>query len=214
MPKRPPDNPEDPAQKKIPSTPTLKGLAKIARDCKACDLWKRGTQTVFGEGAPHSKVMFVGEVPGDQEDRAGKPFVGPAGVLLDRALVEAGIDRSKAYVTNAVKHFNWEPRGKRRIHKKPSASEISACRPWLLAEIARLRPAVIVCLGATAAQTLLGKDFRVTQHRGEFIASELAPHVAATIHPSAILRAPDEPTRHEEMKKFVADLRKIAKLIT
>ena len=214
MPKRVPGNPEDPAQKKIPSTPTLPGLAKISKDCKACDLWRRGTQTVFGEGETNSKVMFVGEVPGDQEDRAGKPFVGPAGNLLDKALIEAGIDRSKVYVTNAVKHFNWEPRGKRRIHKKPNAAEIAACRPWLDAEIARLRPKVIVCLGATAAQALLGKTFRVTQHRGEFIESALAPYVAATVHPSSILRAPDDAARHEEMKRFVADLKKIAKVIS
>jgi uracil-DNA glycosylase family protein len=213
MPRRTQGNSEDPAQGKIPSTPTLEGLAKIAKDCKACDLWQRSTQTVFGEGKPDSKVMLVGEVPGDQEDRAGKPFVGPAGQLLDKALVEAGIDRSKVYVTNAVKHFNWEPRGKRRIHKKPSAAEIAACRPWLDAEIARLRPKVIVCLGATASQALLGREFRVTQHRGEFIESSLAPYVAATIHPSSILRAPDEDTRREEMKRFIADLKKIAKVI-
>jgi uracil-DNA glycosylase len=213
MPKHTAGNPDDPAQKKIPSTPTLPGLAKISKNCKACDLWQRGTQIVFGEGEPDAKVMFVGEVPGDQEDLAGKPFVGPAGALLDKALIEAGIDRSKTYVTNAVKHFNWEPRGKRRIHKKPNAAEIAACRPWLDAEIDRLKPEVIVCLGATAAQALLGKDFRVTQHRGEFVDSPLAPHVAATVHPSSILRAPDEETRHEEMKRFVADLKKIAKVI-
>jgi uracil-DNA glycosylase len=206
--------PEDRAQKKIASTATLQGLAKIAKDCKACDLWKRGTQTVFGEGKSDSTVMFVGEVPGDQEDLAGKPFVGPAGMLLNKALVEAGIDRSKAYVTNAVKHFNWKPRGKRRIHKKPSHAEIAACRPWLNAEIARLQPKVIVCLGATAAQALLGKDFRVTRHRGEFIESSLAQYITATVHPSAILRSPDEQTRHEEMNRFVADLKKIAKVIS
>jgi uracil-DNA glycosylase len=193
---------------------TLPGLAKIARDCHACELWKRATQTVFGEGQPHSKVMLVGEVPGDQEDRAGKPFVGPAGSLLNRALEEAGIDRSKVYVTNAVKHFSWEERGKRRIHKKPTAAEIAACRPWLQAEIAVLQPKVIVCLGATAAQTLLGRDFRVTQRRGEFVKSGLAPFVAATIHPSAILRAPDDDTRHQELQRFIADLRKIAKVIS
>lgn len=214
MPKSIRGNPGDPAQSKIPSTRTLEGLARIASDCKACDLWKRGTQTVFGEGEPDSKVMFVGEVPGDQEDLAGKPFVGPAGKLLDTALSEAGIDRSKVYVTNAVKHFNWEPRGKRRIHKKPSSSQIAACRPWLDAEIARLRPRVIVCLGATASQALFGKEFRVTQHRGEFIESSLAPYVTATVHPSSILRAPDDETRHEEMRRFVADLKKIAKVIS
>jgi uracil-DNA glycosylase family protein len=214
MPKRTRKNPDDSAQKKIPSTPTLAGLAKIAKNCKACELWKRGTQTVFGEGKPDAKVMFVGEVPGDQEDLAGKPFVGPAGNLWNKALAEAGIDRSKTYVTNAVKHFNWEPRGKRRIHKKPSAGEIAACRPWLDAEIARLKPELIVCLGATAAKALLGKDFRVTQHRGEFIDSPLAPHVAATVHPSSILRAADKAARQQEMERFVADLKKIAKLIS
>jgi len=213
MPKRALGEAQNDAQKKIPSTPTLPGLAKLSRNCKACDLWKRATQTVFGEGKADSKVMLVGEVPGDQEDRAGKPFVGPAGNLLNKALLEAGIDREKVYVTNAVKHFNWEERGKRRIHKKPSEREIRACRPWLDAEIERLRPEVIICLGATAAQALLGKDFRVTQHRGEFIDSDLAPHVAATVHPSAILRAPDDETRHEEMKRFVEDLKKVAKVI-
>jgi uracil-DNA glycosylase len=206
--------PHDPAQARISATPTLEGLARIAKNCRACDLWKRGTHIVFGEGKADSTVMLVGEVPGDQEDLSGKPFVGPAGQLLNRALAEAGIDRSQAYVTNAVKHFNWEPRGKRRIHKKPSASEIAACRPWLDAEIARLRPKVIVCLGATAAQALLGREFRVTRHRGEFIKSPLAQYVAATIHPSAILRAPDEETRHQEMIRFVADLKRIAEVIS
>jgi uracil-DNA glycosylase family protein len=205
---------EDAAQKKIGLTPTLKGLAEIAKDCRACDLWKRGTQVVFGEGKTSSTVMFIGEVPGDQEDRAGKPFVGPAGQLLDKALAEAGIDRAKVYVTNAVNHFNWEPRGKRRIHKKPRASEIAACRPWLDAEISRLKPAVIVCLGATAAQAVLGNKFRVTQHRGEFIDSLLAPRVMATVHPSSILRAPDDETRHEETRRFVADLKLISPLIS
>jgi uracil-DNA glycosylase len=214
MPKCTLGNPDDPAQKKIPSTPSLQGLAKLSKNCKACDLWKRGTQTVFGEGEPDAKVMFVGEVPGDQEDLAGKPFVGPAGNLLDKAFAEAGIDRSKIYVTNAVKHFNWEPRGKRRIHKKPSATEIAACRPWLDAEIDRLKPRAIVCLGATAAQALLGKEFRVTQHRSEFIDSPLAPYVTATVHPSSILRAPDDKTRHEEMRRFIADLKKVAKAIS
>jgi DNA polymerase len=154
--------------------------------------------------------MFVGEQPGDQEDRAGKPFVGPAGRLLDDALAEAGIDRTKVFVTNAVKHFKWEPSGKRRLHKKPNAREIAACRPWLDAEIAALRPRVIVCLGATAAQALLGRDFRVTQQRGEFVPSPLAPLVMATVHPSSILRAPDDDTRHLEMRRFIADLKKVA----
>lgn len=177
-------------------------MREAAKSCKNCDLWKLGTQTVFGEGAEHSKLILVGEQPGDQEDQAGKPFVGPAGKLLDNALVEAGIDRKKVYVTNAVKHFKWESRGKRRIHKKPNAAEIAA-----------IRLKVIVCLGATAAQALLGKDFRVTQHRGEFVESALAPYVAATVHPSSILRAPDENARHEEMARFVADLKKIARVL-
>ena len=194
----------------IPAKATLPELREAAKSCKNCDLWKLGTQTVFGEGAAHSKLMLVGEQPGDQEDLAGQPFVGPAGKLLDTALDEAGIDRKKVYVTNAVKHFKWEPRGQRRIHKKPNAAEIAACRPWLDVEIAAIQPKIIVCLGATAAQALLGKDFRVTQHRGEFVESTLAPRVAATVHPSSILRAPDENTRHEEMARFIADLKKIA----
>ena len=205
--------PEDAAQQKIPVTRTLPGLARLVQDCKACDLWERGRQAVFGEGPADSRVIFVGEVPGDQEDLAGKPFVGPAGKLLDSALADAGIDRAKIYVTNAVKHFNWEARGKRRIHKKPKAAEIAACRPWLDAEIERVHPQVIVCLGATAAQALLGRDFRVTHHRGEFVQSPLAPYVTATIHPSAILRAPDDATRHEEMARLISDLKKVAKVM-
>ena len=192
---------------------SLEELAQEAKHCKACDLWKRGTQTVFGEGGAYAKVMFVGEQPGNQEDLDGKPFVGPAGKLLDAALEEAGVDRAKVYVTNAVKHFKWEPRGKRRIHKKPNAIEIAACRQWLDAEIAALQPKVIVCLGATAAQALLGREFRVTQHRGEFLKSPLAPYMMATVHPSSILRAPDDDTRHDEMKRFIADLKKISKLV-
>jgi uracil-DNA glycosylase len=197
----------------FPPHASLEELARTAKDCKACDLWKRATQTVFGEGGAQVKVMLVGEQPGNQEDLEGKPFVGPAGKLLDAALVEAGIDRTKVYVTNAVKHFKWEPRGKRRIHKKPNAAEIAACRPWLDGEIAALQPKVIVCLGATAAQALLERDFRVTQHRGEFVKSPLAAFVMATVHPSSILRAPDEETRREEMKRFIQDLKKIAKLV-
>src|ERR1700686_3768267 len=166
---------------------SLDELREAAKSCKNCDLWTLATQTVFGEGAAHSKVMLVGEQPGDQEDQAGTPFVGPAGKLLDTALVEAGIDRKKVYLTNAVKHFKWEPRGNRRIHKKPNAAEIAACRTWLDSEIAAIRPQVIVCLGATAAQALLGKDFRVTQHRGELMKSSLAPFIMATVHPSSIL---------------------------
>jgi uracil-DNA glycosylase family protein len=197
----------------FPMHASLEELTKAAKDCKACDLWKRGTQTVFGEGSSHAKVMLVGEQPGNQEDLEGKPFVGPAGKLLDTALLAAGIDRAKVYVTNAVKHFKWEPRGKRRIHKKPNAAEVAACRPWLDGEIAALQPKVIVCLGATAAQALLGRDFRVTQHRGEFLKSPLAPYLMATVHPSSILRAPDDETRQEEMKRFVQDLKKIAKIL-
>jgi uracil-DNA glycosylase len=197
----------------VPPKPTLPKLREAAAGCKACDLWLRGTQTVFGEGSQHAKVMFVGEQPGDKEDLAGRPFVGPAGAVLDKALAEAGIDRNEIYVTNAVKHFKWEPRGKRRIHKKPNSLEIAACRPWLDSEIAVTKPQVVVCLGATAAQALLGRNFKVTQHRGEFVASELAPFVTATVHPSSILRAPDDDTRHEEMRKFIEDLKKVANVL-
>lgn len=202
---------ESPPRPLIPMNRTLEAVRQDAMSCKACDLWRSGTQTVFGGGAARPKVMFIGEQPGNQEDIEGKPFVGPAGKLLDTALEEAGIDRSKTYVTNAVKHFKWEPRGKRRIHKKPNAAEIRACRPWLDAEISMLKPQVIVCLGATAAQALLGKDFRVTQHRGELLKSKLAPILMATVHPSSILRAPDDETRHSEMRRFVEDLKRIAK---
>jgi len=173
---------------------------------------KTFTALVFGEGPPHSKIMLVGEQPGNVEDALGRPFVGPAGQLMNRLLSEAGVDRKKIYVTNAVKHFKWEPRGKRRIHKKPSVSETAACRPWLEAEIAALRPTIIVCLGATAAQTLLGQEFRVTQHRGEFIESSLAPYVMAIPHPSSILRAPDKKTREQQEREFVRDMRQVAKL--
>jgi DNA polymerase len=197
----------------IPERPALEKLRIAAVGCTACPLWKTGTQTVFGEGSKHAKVIFIGEQPGNDEDLAGKPFVGPAGKLLDRALEEAGIDRDEVYVTNAVKHLKWEPKGKRRIHKKPNAREIAACRPWLDAELDLLKPEVVVCLGATAAQALLGKDFRVSQQRGEFVDSPLAKHVTATVHPSSILRAPDDEARREEMKRFVADLKKIAKVI-
>jgi DNA polymerase len=176
-------------------------------------LWKTGTQTVFGEGSRDAKVIFVGEQPGNDEDLAGKPFVGPAGKLLDKALVEAGIQRDEVYVTNAVKHFKWELKGKRRIHKKPSGREIAACRPWLESELDVLKPEVLVCLGATAAQALLGKEFRVSQRRGEFVESPLADHVVATVHPSSILRAPDDETRHAEMARFIDDLKKVAKVI-
>lgn len=196
----------------IPIHPTLESLRDAAARCQACDLWKRGTQTVFGEGAANARIMFVGEQPGNEEDLAGHPFVGPAGRLLDRALEEAGIDRSLAYVTNVVKHFKWEPRGKRRIHAKPSWSELAACRPWLEAELAVVQPRVLVCLGATAAQSLLGKQFRVTQHRGEWVESDLAERVTATIHPSAILRAGDR--REAELDAFVEDLRLVASILS
>jgi uracil-DNA glycosylase len=194
----------------IPERPTIVKLRDVARDCRACDLYKRGTQTVFGEGPTKAEVMFVGEQPGDAEDIAGHPFVGPAGRLLDKALEEAGIDRSRVYVTNVVKHFKWEPRGKRRIHAKPNGAEIAACRPWLETEIALVKPRILVALGATAAQALLGKSFKVTQHRGKFVDSSLAPRVIATVHPSSILRAPDEASRHAEMKRFVQDLARVA----
>src|SRR6185369_7115839 len=190
----------------IPTRLSLPRLQKAAHNCRACPLWKTGTQTVFGEGSLHAKVILVGEQPGNDEDLAGKPFVGPAGKLLDKALVEAGIKRDEVYVTNVVKHFKWEPKGKRRIHKKPSGKEIAACRPWLEAELEVLKPKVLVCLGATAAQALLGKDFKVSKRRGEFVDSELAEHVIATVHPSSILRAQDDKTRREEMKAFVEDL--------
>src|ERR687895_1969980 len=172
-----------------PATRSLEDLRIAAAECRACDLWRTGTQTVFGEGRKRAEVMMVGEQPGDREDIEGKPFVGPAGRLLDNALAEAGIDRKLAYVTNAVKHFKWTPRGKRRIHQKPNWAEIAACRPWLDAELAVVKPQVLVCLGATAAQALLGRQFRVTQHRGEKIESDLAAVVMATVHPSSILRS-------------------------
>jgi uracil-DNA glycosylase family protein len=197
---------------RFPKAKSIAELAEQAEDCKNCDLWKTGTQTVFGEGSSRAKIMMIGEQPGNQEDIEGKPFVGPAGKLLDRLLEEAGVDRKKVYVTNAVKHFKWEPRGKRRIHKKPNAKEIAACRSWLDAEMAVIKPQVIVCLGATAAQAILGKAFRVTQQRGEFVESPLAPYVMATVHPSAILRAPDENERHAQERMFVEDMKKIAKL--
>jgi uracil-DNA glycosylase family protein len=196
----------------VPERPTLPKLREAAVTCKACDLWKTGTQTVFGEGAQKSEVMLVGEQPGDYEDREGRPFVGPAGQLLDRALEEAGIDRRLAYVTNVVKHFKWQARGKRRIHQKPNWAEMAACRPWLDAELQVVKPTVLVCLGATAAQALLGRDFRVTRQRGELVDSPLAPNVLATVHPSSILRA-DEADRDAEMAAFVSDLRKVAALL-
>jgi DNA polymerase len=196
----------------LPAELTLPALRAAADGCRGCPLWRDATQTVFGEGAARSDVMLVGEQPGDREDVAGRPFVGPAGRLLDEALEEAGIDRTRAYVTNVVKHFKWQARGKRRIHAKPAWAEIAACRPWLDAELAAVGPKVLVCLGATAAQALLGRDFRVTKQRGTPVDSTLAPHVVATIHPSAILRA-DPETRELERAAFVDDLRVVAKLV-
>jgi uracil-DNA glycosylase len=195
----------------VPPAPTLPKLVDAAAGCKACHLWQLGTQTVFGEGAATSALMFVGEQPGDQEDLAGRPFVGPAGKLLDRALEEAGIDREQVYVTNVVKHFKWEPRGKRRIHAKPNWAEMMACKPWLDAELAVVQPRVLVCLGATAAQALLGRQFKVSRQRGELVDSPLAPYVTATVHPSSILRARDD--REAELAAFVGDLRKVATLL-
>jgi uracil-DNA glycosylase len=201
------------AEPYVPADPSLPKLRKASQECRGCPLWERGTQTVFGDGAATAQVMLVGEQPGDQEDKEGLPFVGPAGQLLDRALEEAGIDRSLAYVTNAVKHFKWEARGKRRIHAKPNWSELAACRPWLDAELTVVAPRVLVCLGATAAQSLLGKQFRVTQHRGEWLDSDLAERVTATIHPSAILRQRDDDSRHREFDAFVDDLRLVAAVL-
>jgi DNA polymerase len=199
-----------PARALIPEQPSLPGLKEAAAGCQACDLYKTGTQTVFGEGAAHARVMFIGEQPGDREDMEGKPFVGPAGRVLDEALVAAGIDRTRVYVTNAVKHFKWKPAGKRRLHQKPNAAEISACRPWLDAEIAVVRPAYLVLLGATAAQGILGRDFRVTTQRGQFLDRPGLPTMMATVHPSSILRAPDDESRELEMQAFIRDLRKLA----
>jgi uracil-DNA glycosylase len=198
----------------IPPRPTLPTVREAAKDCRACDLYKRGTQTVFGEGPRRAEVMMVGEQPGDAEDLAGHPFVGPAGKLLDRALEDAGIDRRLVYVTNVVKHFKWEPRGKRRIHAKPNGAEIAACRPWLETEIALVKPRVLVCLGATAAQALLDASFKVSLQRGRFVPSDLAPLVTATVHPSSILRARDDDARHLEMKRFVSDLARVAAELT
>ena len=204
---------ESSAKEFFPARKSLKAFRDAAADCKACDLWERGTQTVFGEGARYADVLFVGEQPGNEEDLTGTPFVGPAGRLLDEALIAAGIDRSRTYVTNVVKHFKWEPRGKRRIHKKPNATEIHACRPWLEAEIGLVKPKIIVCLGATAAQALLGPKFKVSKQRGQFIESTLAPYLMATVHPSSILRAPDDATRHLEKRRFIDDLKKLAHVL-
>jgi uracil-DNA glycosylase family protein len=197
----------------LPERPTLPRLREAAAGCRACPLWQTGTQTVFGEGPAAAEVMLVGEQPGDQEDTQGRPFVGPAGRVLDEALELARVDRERAYLTNAVKHFKWEARGKRRIHAKPTWSEQMACKPWLDAELAVVRPRVLVCLGATAAQSLLGKQFRVTKERGRWLESDLAEYVTATIHPSAILRQRDTELRHREMAALVADLKLVASVL-
>src|SRR5213079_3575210 len=190
-----------------PATSSLAEVREAARECTACHLYKRATQTVFGEGPKDAPIMLVGEQPGDYEDVAGKPFVGPAGKIMDRALEEAGIDRSHIYVTNAVKHFKWEPRGKRRIHQKPSSRDIAACRPWLEAELRLVEPKLVVCLGSTAGQTIFGPSFRVTKERGKVLSSRFAQKVVATVHPSSLLRQPDEESREREYKNFVSDLR-------
>ena len=197
----------------IPSQPTVDALRDAAARCTGCDLYKDATQTVFGEGPERARIMLVGEQPGDAEDLAGHPFVGPAGRLLDHCLVEARIDRKQTYVTNVVKHFKWVPRGPRRIHSKPGAVEIEACFPWLEAEISVVKPRVIVALGATAAQALFGRAFRVTRDRGRLVPFALAPRALATVHPSALLRAPDEVTRRREIDRFIEDLRQVAAIL-
>jgi uracil-DNA glycosylase family protein len=197
------------AEPYLPKRNNLKELREAVQSCKGCDLWQDATQAVFGEGKKQAELMLVGEQPGDQEDKQGRPFVGPAGRLLDQALEEAGIDRDLVYVTNAVKHFKYTPKGKRRIHKKPNAEEARACRPWLDAEIAVVKPKIVAALGAVAAQALLGPKFRVTKDRGTFVGRD--PELTATVHPSSILRAPDDESRHAQMAAFVDDLRMIAK---
>lgn len=197
----------------LPKRLTLPASKKAVQGCKGCDLYKNATQAVFGEGPADAEVMFVGEQPGDQEDLAGKPFVGPAGKLLNDALIEAGVDRETVYVTNAVKHFKWTPRGKRRLHGKPSSREMAACRPWLETEVELVQPSIIVCLGATAAQSLLGASFRITRQRGQLISSDWAERTLATWHPSAILRAPDEELRHAMREQFLNDLKLVAKTL-
>jgi DNA polymerase len=197
----------------VPNSTNLRTLRTAAHECRGCDLYRTATQVVFGAGPHTARVMFVGEQPGDQEDRAGAPFVGPAGALLDKALADAGISRDEVYVTNAVKHFKWEPRGKRRIHKKPRMSEIKACRPWLEAEIRAVQPVVVVCLGATAAQSVLGAQFKLMQHRGRVLPSTLVERVIATIHPSAALRAPDSEGRRAAYDMLVEDLRIVAQTL-
>jgi DNA polymerase len=197
----------------VPATSSLTELREAALACTACPLYKNATQTVFGEGPKRARLMFLGEQPGDQEDLSGKPFVGPAGQLLERALTEAGLDRNEVYVTNTVKHFKWEPRGKRRIHQKPSSRDIAACRPWFEAELRLVRPDVLVCLGSTAAQAIFGPSFRVTRERGKVLPADLTARVVATVHPSSLLRQPDEEERARAYRLFVADLRVAARAI-
>jgi DNA polymerase len=203
-----------PVEEQLPEVLRLESLDAAAATCRACDLYARATQTVFGEGRPGAAVVFVGEQPGDKEDLAGRPFVGPAGQLLDRALGEAGIDRDGTYVTNAVKHFRWTAKGRRRIHDKPDTFQVRACRPWLDAEIAVVRPRVVVALGATAAQAMLGPSFRVTRERGTFREWPPDALITATVHPSSILRAADEATRTHEFDLFVADLGRVAEALS
>jgi DNA polymerase len=210
----PPRTPKTTAAPWVPRQAELPALQRAARECQGCDLYRNATQTVFGEGPAHPDLVLVGEQPGDREDLEGHPFVGPAGKVLDQALEAVGIPRDRAYVTNAVKHFKWERgSGQRRIHAKPNQLELMACRPWLEAELAVLKPQVLVCLGSTAAQALLGRSFRVTAQRGQWIDSPLGPHVLATVHPSSVLRAPDDAARQEAMEAFIADLRPVARLL-
>lgn len=191
----------------MPEEASLGELRKAAESCQGCPLWRRATQTVFGEGAAHAGIMLVGEQPGEHEDRQGAPFVGPAGTLLEGMLAELGLGREDVYLTNAVKHFKWSPKGKRRIHQRPNAEEVQACLPWLREEIAQVRPRVLVCMGATAARALLGRSFKVSERRGELVRSTLAPFVMATLHPSSVLRAPDDVSRRRQRNVLVADLR-------
>ena len=214
QPKKSTDNAPEYPPAPVPATRSLSALREAAQKCTACPLYQHATQTVFGEGAAHAKLVLLGEQPGDSEDLAGKPFIGPAGQLLDRALEEAGVDRRQAYVTNAVKHFKWEPMGKRRLHKTPSPREVAACRPWLVAEMGLIKPQVLVCLGSTAAQTVLGPQVRVLRDRGQFVASDFCAQTFVTVHPSSLLRAPDEETRAQNYAQFVADLKLVAKKLS
>ncbi|HVW27123.1 MAG TPA: UdgX family uracil-DNA binding protein [Polyangiaceae bacterium] len=204
---------EESAAAYLPERRTLKTLRDAARSCHGCGLWKNATQTVFGEGPRDARIVLVGEQPGNDEDLSGRPFVGPAGRILDEALEQAGIDRESSYVTNAVKHFKWIPKGTRRLHQKPGAREISACLPWLDAEIALLRPEVLVVLGATAAASVFGPAFRVSRERGKIVPSRFVEHTVATVHPSALLRLPPDADRDAELARFVEDLRVAAKLL-